>query len=109
MAQTERVGARATTGMGSEARREGLLVNREDVIRLMLEAEPDMLINIKDHEEGMEGFTGEDPKLLQFWPFKTYVKFAALVATAEREACAKIAEKWYATRAADAIRARSET
>lgn len=53
-------------------------MTREDVIRLMVEAEPDMLINIKDHEEGMEGFTGEDPKLMQFWPFKTYVKFADL-------------------------------
>ena len=60
-------------------------MTRDDVIRLMLEADPEMIINIKDHEEGMEGFTGEDPKLLQFWPFKNYVKFAALVAAAERE------------------------
>ena len=66
---------------------------REDVIRLMIEAEPDMVIKIKDHEEGMEGFTGEDPKLFQFWPFKTYVKFAALVAAAEREACAKVCDE----------------
>ena len=67
-------------------------MNREDVIRLMLEADPEMIINIKGHEEGMEGFTGEDPKLLQFWPFKNYMKFAALVAAAEREACAKLCE-----------------
>ena len=68
-------------------------MNREDVIRLMLEADPEMIINIKGHEEGMEGFTGEDPKLLQFWPFKNYMKFAALVAAAEREACAGVCEK----------------
>ena len=68
-------------------------MTREDVIRLMLEADPEMIINIKDHEEGMEGFTGEDPKLLQFWPFKNYVKFANLVAAAEREACEQICER----------------
>ena len=72
-------------------------MTREDVIRLMLEADPEMIINIKDHEEGMEGFTGEDPKLLQFWPFKNYVKFANLVAAAEREACALIAESYEPT------------
>ena len=72
-------------------------MTRDDVIRLMLEADPEMIINIKDHEEGMEGFTGEDPKLLQFWPFKNYVKFAALVAAAEREACALIAESYEPT------------
>ena len=89
-------------------------MNREDVIRLMLEAEPEMIINIKDHEEGMEGFTGEDPKLHQFWPFKVYVKFAALVAAAEREACCKIVygqceSDNVAQRTVDAIRARGET
>jgi len=72
-------------------------MTREDVIRLMLEADPEMIINIKDHEEGMEGFTGEDPKLLQFWPFKNYVKFATLVAAAEREACALVAESYEPT------------
>jgi hypothetical protein len=69
------------------------MMNREDVIRLMLEADPEMIINIKGHEEGMEGFTGEDPKLLQFWPFKNYMKFAALVAAAEREACAETCDE----------------
>ena len=93
-------------------------MNRADVIRLMLEAEPEMLININEHAEGMEGFTGEDPTLLQFWPFKNYVKFAALVAAAEREACAKVCESRFmgdmtredmeARRCAAAIRARGE-
>ena len=94
-------------------------MNREDVIRLMLEADPEMIINIKGHEEGMEGFTGEDPKLLQFWPFKNYMKFAALVAAAEREACAKVCEDYtdryagcedegHGYEIAAAIRARSE-
>ena len=96
-------------------------MKREDVIRLMLEAEPEMIINIKDHEEGMEGFTGEDPKLHQFWPFKVYVKFAALVAAHEREACAKLCDQevgelaygnddWYTAKTLAAIiRARGET
>jgi hypothetical protein len=89
-------------------------MTREDVIRLMLEADPEMIINIKDHEEGMEGFTGEDPKLLQFWPFKNYVKFATLVAAAEREACALVAESYEPTcdtcpsGVANAIRAREK-
>jgi hypothetical protein len=88
-------------------------MTRDDVIRLMLEADPEMIINIKDHEEGMEGFTGEDPKLLQFWPFKNYVKFANLVAAAEREACALVAESYEPTcescprGVANAIRGRS--
>ena len=89
-------------------------MTRDEVIRLMLEADPEMIINIKDHEEGMGGFIGEDPKLLQFWPFKTYVKFAALVAAHEREACAKVAESYEPTcdtcpsGVANAIRARGE-
>ena len=33
MAQTERMGARATTGVGSKTRMEGLLVNRDEIIR----------------------------------------------------------------------------
>lgn len=94
-------------------------MNREDVIKLMLQVEPEMVIRIKDHEEGLEGFTGEDPKLLNFWPFKNYVTFADLVAAAEREACAKLAEetvcdthlptgyKIHGTRVAKAIRERS--
>ena len=65
-------------------------MNREDIIRLMQEVDPEMIINLQDHGGNMEDFTGEDPKLLQFWPFKNYVKFAALVAAAEREACAEI-------------------
>ena len=93
-------------------------MTRDDIIRMMIEAEPNMIINIKDHEEGMEGFTGEDPKLHQFWPFKVYVKFAALVAAAEREECAKLCDHemaeqgygsdgWYIAKAlAGAIRAR---
>ncbi len=37
------------------------------------------------------------------------VRFAALVAAAEREACAKLCEQWeWAINAADAIRARGE-
>lgn len=67
-------------------------MNREDIIRLMQEVDPEMIINIQDHGGNMEDFTGEYPKLLQFWPFKNYVKFAALVAAAEREACAKVCE-----------------
>ena len=86
-------------------------MTRADVIRLMLEAEPEMLINIKEHAEGMEGFTGEDPTLLQFWPFKNYVKFAALVAAAEREACAEVVDGFDTCdpkHVAAAIRARGE-
>ena len=35
-------------------------------------------------------------------------RFAALVAAAEREACAKVAEEWFARAIAAAIRARGE-
>ena len=78
-------GVTQTTCKGEE-------MNKEDVIKLMLQTEPEMAIRIKDHEEGLEGFTGEDPKLINFWPFENYVKFAALVAAAERERNAQIAD-----------------
>jgi hypothetical protein len=60
-------------------------MTNDDVLRLMLEVDPEMSVRIKDHEEGMSGFTDDKPKLLQFWPFKNYAKFANLVAAAERE------------------------
>ena len=72
-------------------------MNREDIIRMAREA----------------GFAGGGCEAL--------FRFAALVAAAEREACAKLAEstvcdthlptgvRIYGTRAADAIRARGNT
>ena len=57
-------------------------MNREDIIRMAREA-----------AEGMKGFTPKvkDPSgaVLEF-----YERFAALVASAEREACAKVAQSY---------------
>ena len=57
-------------------------MNREDIISMAREA-----------AEGMEGFTPKvkapSGAVLEF-----YERFAALVASAEREACAKLADEW---------------
>ena len=67
--------------MGSEARREGLLVNREDVIRMAQECQ---LIGMRPHLDGIY------EEALQ--------RFAALVAAAEREKVAAwMRSKSYAT------------
>ena len=52
-------------------------MNREDIIRMALEAE------VLSEYESPTGFCAE-----------AALKFAALVASAEREACADIAENW---------------
>ena len=72
-------------------------MDREDIIRMAREA-----------AEGMEGFTPKvkDPSgaVLEF-----YERFAALVASAEREACAKICEEhstWTGRMCAETIKAR---
>jgi len=71
-------------------------MNREDIIRMA-------------HEAGFEGFGNGD------WVCTTeeIERFAALVAAAEREACADIAENWRCngcprTVLADQIRARGQ-
>ena len=60
--------------LGRNVGMEGLIMNREDIIRMAREA---------GEAEGMAEFV--------FHP--VIERFAALVASAEREACAKIAEK----------------
>ena len=52
-------------------------MKREDIIRMALEAE------VLSKYESPTGFCAE-----------AAVKFAALVASAEREACAKLADEW---------------
>ena len=52
-------------------------MTREDIIRMALEAE------VLSKYESPTGFCAE-----------AAVKFAALVASAEREACAKLADEW---------------
>ena len=96
------MGTRAATVLGSEARREGVLVNREDVIRMAREV--DLHERVKD---GV-GYVVRIPNL------EKLERFAALVAAAEREACAKVAESYEPTcdtcpsGVANAIRARGE-
>ena len=72
-------------------------MNREDTIRMAREA-----------AEGMEGFTPKvkapSGAVLDF-----YKRFAALVASAEREECAKIAEIAEPYTCADLIRARGHS
>ena len=80
-------------------------MNREDIIRMAREAG----LNLRGHYDE----PGSTPQELE--------RFAALVAAAEREACAKLAEaticdthlptgvRIYGTRVASAIRARGNT
>ena len=51
-------------------------------------------------------FVGDGPE----WDFfkRQYAKFAALIAAAEREACAKVCDEARAARLAEVIRARGE-
>ena len=70
---------------------EGLSMNREDIVRMALEAE------VLSKYESPTGFCAE-----------AAVKFAALVASAEREACAKIADTAEPYKSADLIRARGQ-
>ena len=66
-------------------------MNREDIIRMALEAE------VLSKYESPTGFCAE-----------AALKFAALVASAEREACAKIADTAEPYKSADLIRARGQ-
>ena len=69
-------------------------MNREEIIKLA----------------SMAGFeTKRDMALVDHWEVtRSLERFANLVAAAEREACAQIAEEWYVRRVADDIRARGE-
>ena len=73
-------------------------MDRDDIIRMALEA-------------GLEGFRGEHPVGWGEYAIDTEIieKFAALVAAAEREECAKEADKWIGCDLlAAAIRARGQ-
>ena len=71
-------------------------MNREDIIRMAREA-----------AQGMEGFTPKvkDPSgaVLEF-----YERFAALVASAEREACAEMVEPWLMPEYVEKLRNRGQ-
>ena len=122
------MGARAAARVGSEARREGLLVNREDVIRM---ARNEYDIYAFTAESLAEFATlvaaAEREKVAAWMRSKSYAtghgdtiedllkELEWQVAEREREACAKVAESYEPTcdtcprGVANAIRARGET
>jgi hypothetical protein len=72
-------------------------VNRDDIIRMAREA------GLAEWHESIQqdGFRFSDPDRLE--------RFAALVAAAERESCAKVCDNlWNAAECAEAIRARGQ-
>ena len=71
-------------------------MTRDDIIRMAREAGA----ITSGHPEKWDVWVFQDPEI---------ERFAALVAAAERDACAQIAEEWYVSRVAYDIRARSKT
>ena len=84
----------------------GQAMTREDIIKLAREAGFQVLLP-RDHVDGTGGVYVEDDDIAEMLE-----RFAALVAAAEREECAKVCEAvpssvgWYF---AKAVRARGET
>ncbi len=74
-------------------------MTRDDIIRMAREAGMERTIAV--HKDGTRTVELPHPDLL--------ASFAALVAAAEREACAKVCDKlWSAAECAEAIRARGQ-
>jgi hypothetical protein len=72
-------------------------LDRDDIIRMARESGLEQVVSI-----ALDG-----TKIVSCPPLPELEHFAALVAAAEREACAKVCEQWeWANNAADAIRAR---
>ncbi len=82
-------------------------MTRDDIIRMAIDAiGGDM--NGQDVQHLVWRLENFDTDIYEFGPH-ALLKFASLVAAAEREECAKVCEQWeWANNAADAVRARGQ-